>query len=405
MKLCEPRECTGCMACVNVCKHNAIKIVTNNEGFDHPVIIEDSCTNCGLCQMVCPILNPVKYIPNKKDVYACWSNNKEIRLNSSSGGLFTVLAKYVLKQNGVVFGAAFDNNFNVYHTHIINESEIEKLRGSKYVQSKIGSSFIDAKNHLENNKLVLFTGTPCQIAGLKKFILKDYNNLITLDLVCHGVPSPLIFNDYKKYIENILNNKITDIKFRDKKYSWIYYNILINKNNNNGTYDGKYYSDPYIRGFLNDFYLRPACYNCKFTNLNRTGDITIADYWGYKGRGAVNKNYAELGVSLAIVNTKKGKGIFDNCKNDLVFFEKTINDALRTNKSLKTAFDKPINREEFWDDYYKFGFTGVLNTWLKPKKIPFYLYLNSNYIHNRFIKTCVLLFYIQYRLIKKIFGK
>jgi len=392
MELCDEKDCTGCMACVNVCPNEALDIVTDKEGFDHPKLNEKHCVDCGLCEKACPILNPIIRNIKEQQVYACWTNDKQLRLKSSSGGLFTELARVVLLKGGIVFGVALDKNLTVHHTYVMIEKELSKLRGSKYVQSRIEETYKTVKKFLHEEKTVLFSGTPCQIAGLRGYLGKDYNTLFTTDIICHGVPSPMIFEEYKSYMEQKLDAKIEDIKFRGKKYSWTFFNISINESiekEKGKNYIGKYYSDPYLRGFLRDYFLRPSCYECKFTNMNRMGDVTIADYWGYKGKNKEDKKCEELGVSLAIVNTEKGNQLFNVCKPQLTYYQKTIEDAYRTNRSLVSPFPAPLTRDAFWKDYYTLAFEEVVRKWMKPERIPMYLYLTSNYEHTALMKVLI----------------
>ena len=284
-EICNKADCTGCMACVNVCAHHAITIIQDEEGFDRPQIDDGKCVECGLCQKTCPINHhPVVHEP--KGVYSGWSSNETVRISSSSGGAFTEIARPILEQGGVVFGCGLDENLQAYHTYVESMDELaDKLRGSKYVQSRIGNSYSQAKDFLKQGRKVLFSGTPCQIAGLKNYLRRDYDNLITVDLICHGVPSPMLFEDYKNFMQERENMKLTDVSFRCKKSSWIFYNMTlkghVEKSSAPKIYIGRYYEDPYIRGFLSDIFLRPSCHQCHFTSTKRCSDFTIADWWGY----------------------------------------------------------------------------------------------------------------------------
>ena len=208
--------CNGCHTCYSLCPKQAIKMVADNEGFLNPQINNVLCINCGLCEKRCPVLNQIIKDDEKTFSYAVINNNEEIRLRSSSGGVFTTLAENVIKQNGIVFGAKFDSNFNVIHGYTDSIEGLSDFRGSKYVQSTIGDSFKDCKNFLEDGHQVLFTGTPCQIGGLKSFLGKNYDNLLLVDIICHGVPSPLLWTEYKKYLEKKINSRIIKTDFRSK---------------------------------------------------------------------------------------------------------------------------------------------------------------------------------------------
>lgn len=225
--ICNLQNCTGCAACKQICTHEAISMQLDEEGFLRPLINQDRCVECRICIKICPVnTQTIKHEPIK--VFSGWSNNEETRLTSSSGGAFVEIAKLILAQNGVVFGVSMDSNMLAHHIFIESEKEIYKLQGSKYIQSIIGNAYKDAKQFLQEGRKVLFSGTPCQIAGLRNFLHKDYENLYTVDLICHGVPSPKVFKDYIHYIENAINEPVKEVKFRCKKSSWIFYNMGIN---------------------------------------------------------------------------------------------------------------------------------------------------------------------------------
>lgn len=220
--ICEPSKCTGCMACVNVCVHHAVKIKTDEEGFDRPYIDSNLCVDCGLCSKTCPI-NQHPKVNETKDVYSGWSADDKVRINSSSGGAFTEIARPILEKGGVVFGCALNGKLQAEHIYVETFEELEtKLRGSKYVQSRIGNSYSKAKDFLRQGRKVLFSGTPCQIAGLKNYLRREYENLITVDLICHGVPSPMLFEDYKEFMQKHEKMELTNVSFRCKKSSWIF---------------------------------------------------------------------------------------------------------------------------------------------------------------------------------------
>ena len=378
-EICQRDICTGCMACYNACNKNAIELITDKEGFLHPVINEKLCIKCNLCYKICPINSEFNRFHKPIKIYSGWSNDEKIRISSSSGGAFTEIAKLIIKQGGVVFGVSMNKNIEAEHIYVENETDLNLLIGSKYVQSHIGKSFRQVKEFLKQGRKVLFSGTPCQIAGLKNYLNKDYENLYTIDLICHGVPSPRVFNDYKQYIEYKIHNKIQQIHFRCKKSSWIFYNIGIkscsekNIDEQKYSYIGEYYSDPYIRAFLRDYILRPSCYNCKFTSMYRVGDFTIADWWGYKATSNKDAKFEQKGVSLIMCNTDKSIEMATNLNMDLK--ERTSDEALRTNQSLKKPFTLPIQRDAFWIDYENLSFQEMIEKWMYPESIPMSTYI------------------------------
>lgn len=341
-----PKEkCCGCSACYNACPVECINMVTDEEGFLYPLVDEDSCINCGLCEKVCPMLNTNTY-DIKPGVYACINKDEDIRFRSSSGGCFSVLAKYVLENDGVVFGAAFDENFEVKHIMVDNENDLQRLRGSKYVQSDINVSYKQAKKYLELNKLVLFSGTPCQVAGLKNYLGKDYNNLILMDLVCHGVPSPGVFSKYLSLMESNFNSKVTYISFRPKQP---YNSALKIKFYNGRQYLQKANDNYYFKAFLSNLILRPSCYACKHNNLRSGSDITIGDYWG------VSNKFPDFddqeGVSLVIVKSNKGKDLFNKVKGQMEYRISELEDAIKYNYCIVRSVPENAKREKFFNEY------------------------------------------------------
>jgi len=349
MEICKQEYCTACEACRSVCPSSAINMKIDIKGFLYPVIDEKKCIHCDLCKKTCPVnLKNADYTAEKR-IYAAWLKDKKVRKESSSGGAFSAFSDYIINKDGVVFGARWEEDFSVIIDYCIDKKELHKFRGSKYVQARIEDSFIKAKNFLNSGKYVLFTGTPCQIDGLKKYLGKEYNNLITIDLICHGVPSPMIFKDYIKYIEKRHNDKVKEIYFRYKKPAWsscsVYIKLMCKE-----PYIKSTQIDPYFIGFDKNFILRDSCYKCKYANLNRVGDITVADFWGYRASNWKMRNF-EKGCSMIIINTQKGLDIFQNIKNAMIYERKTINDAIPGNKGLIKPYLKAKNSEKFWKDY------------------------------------------------------
>lgn len=339
-------DCCGCGSCANICPKNCITMQADEEGFLYPNTNIDVCVNCDLCNISCP-LNIEKTINQKTSVYGCYNKDEYIRQNSTSGGVFYILCKYVIENNGVVFGAAFDDEFNVYHDYAETITECEQFMGSKYVQSVIGDIYIKVKEFLDNNRLVLFTGTPCQISGLFAFLKRDYNNLFTQDIVCHSVPSPRVWNEYKKYIGASNEKRITKINFRNKENGWK--NSIMNIAFDNGdNLSEPYAQNEYIKGFVDGLYSRPSCYNCSFSKISRESDITLGDFWG------VDTFYPELydnqGTSLVMVNSLKGKRLFNYAKKQLKYKAVKINKAVWYNSAVVSSIGFNQNRSAFFKD-------------------------------------------------------
>ena len=375
------KDCCGCYACYNVCPRNAIDMVENDKGFKQPEINKKKCINCGLCKKVCPIINN-RYLDYKIQTYALKNKNLEERKNSSSGGAFILLAKYILNKNGIVYGAAFDENFNVKHMRVDKTEDIQNLMASKYVQSEIGNSYLNAKKDLEAGKYVLFTGTPCQIEGLNTFLRKDYDNLYTQDIVCHGVPSPKVWNKYKEYRLKKDKEKIEKISFRNKDNGWNNYNIkFIYKNSK---FKINHNDDKYMNAFLRNTILRDSCYNCKFKNKKRNSDITLADYWGIEN---INPDfYDEYGVSLITINSEKGRKLFNNIKERSVYIETDLDEAIKYNPSYITSSKMDKHREEFFKRIDSMEFDKLVNKYTDRPSFINRLNLKVKWIIKKIIK-------------------
>lgn len=350
MKICDFSDCTGCGMCSNICPTNAIIMTPELHGFVYPNINNDKCINCGLCVKKCPANTRKKTECNMKNIYAAWNTDKQIRKNSSSGGVCSLLEKEILKDGGAVVGVKWNADFSVSHSIAFNEEQAQIFRGSKYVQSDTGKIYIEIKELLENGTKVLFSGTPCQIAALKSFLGKDYDILVTVDLICHGVPPYEFFGKYLNEISGKSGRKISNINLRYKSPYWDYCSVRIDFED--GTYYQKYtVDDPYFTLFNIGYTLRESCHRCRYTTVHREGDITLADFWGYQPSGFKMLNYNK-GTSLVSVNTDKGNELFERIKKHLVFEEKTLGEALKTNKSLSEPFTLPEDKtENFWNDY------------------------------------------------------
>lgn len=349
-------DCSGCHACAVVCPSKCISMVYDEEGFLYPEVDAKKCIKCGLCKKSCHIMKP--YISeNVPDAYACLNKNDKVRETSSSGGTFTLLAEYILEMGGVVFGASFDANNKVRHIYIDSKDKLYRLCSSKYIQSIIGDTYKQTKEILESNHPVLFSGTPCQISGLKSYLKKDYDDLYTCDIICHGVPSEKIWGKYIEYMEKLYGSKVCSEyspSFRCKTYGWLDYSVKMHFENDD-VYEEKHRKDLFIKAYLSNALLRPSCYECKNKGISRNSDITLGDFWG------VNKVLPDMfdnkGTSLVFVNTEKGRGLFDIIKQNCVFCKTDTNVAVKYNPSVCTSSIRPLTRKKImknldnWDFY------------------------------------------------------
>lgn len=348
------QNCVGCFACYSVCQQKAISMIEDEEGFLVPKINQNKCSNCGTCEAVCPLNHKN---PERKPfaVFAAKHSNEETKLLSSSGGIFSAFAEKIIAENGVVFGAKFNENMEVIHGFTETIEGLAYFRGSKYVQSKIGESYLKAKDFLDSGRKVLFTGTPCQIAGLKSFLQKDYENLLTIDLICHGVPSPLLWKKYlesvvKKYIDFVPDLNITKAFFREKKESWEKFNISVYGfseylNRNFEIISENLHKNLFLQSFLNNLCLRKTCYSCQFKSLKSGSDITIGDFWGIKE--VLPDFYDQNGVSLALLNSEKGQSFFDGISS-IISHGTNYESAVKNNSMIEQSVKKPIERESFF---------------------------------------------------------
>lgn len=351
------RNCCGCGACANVCPTACIKMCADEEGFFYPHVDTSVCIGCGKCERTCPTLKDKTNNLPYPAAYAAVNRVDETRKVSSSGGVFSLFAEYVLKQNGVVFGAAWGEDFSVRHVAIENEEEIALLRGSKYVQSDTGDSFLRAKQFLEEGRLVLFTGTPCHIAALYSFLNKPYQNLVTQDLICHGTPSPAVWQAYLQYRSDLAGSQIAEASFRKKLDGRKATSVYIRFQNGDEYIRTPHGRDDYMKLFLYNKCLRPSCHRCKFKGL-RQSDITIADFWG------VNAVAPEMndkkGVSLVLANTPKGEEILSDVQENLLLKKVGFKRSLRRNPSYFHSTPAHPMRGKFMKDFRSKPFKKVL---------------------------------------------
>lgn len=371
VKIEEKDLCCGCTACYSICPKNAIKMVRDNEGFLYPEVDREKCVNCGMCKKVCPILNKAKLNEFKPKAYLFQNSNEEIRKDSTSGGIFTAIGEFVIKNNGIVYGATFDDNFAVNHIGVESVDKLSKFRKSKYVQSNQNNCFKEIKQYLDNGKLVCYSGTPCQVGGLRAYLRKDYENLILVDIMCHSVPSPLVFEKYKRYILKKMNaNKILNINFRDKsKYGYKYSMMMVETDN--GTYSQGIDTDPYLRAFFSDVSVRTSCYNCHFKTMKRVSDLTI---WDCFNINEIDKSFDDdKGTTRVLVQSEKGEKLLENLDN-VRLKELDINIATKKVKEMTNSVNYNSKRKEFFENinddnvfekYYPTNFKTKINSFVR----------------------------------------
>ena len=352
IEITDKTKCMGCHACYNKCPVQAIEMVEDEKGFKYPQVNKEKCINCGLCEKVCPILNQVK-VENKPVAYAVKNLEEKIRKQSSSGGMFTVLSEVILNDGGVVFGVAFDENWKLKHTYVENVEKLQIFRGSKYLQSTIGDTYAKVKEFLQDGRKVMFTGTPCQIEGLKSYLGKENDNLFTQDIICHGVPSPKIHERYLEHLKDkSKTEKIENIVHRTKSNGWKNWSVKIKFCNSE--YIKSHNDDPYMQAFLQNISLREACYDCQFKKRNRVSDITLADFWGIEN--IVPEMDDDKGTSLVIVNSEKGKQIFEQIKDKIIYKQVNFEEAIIYNPSMTESVKPGPNREKFFENLDKMPF-------------------------------------------------
>ena len=349
-------QCSGCSACVQICPKQCITMTADSEGFLYPQIDEIKCIGCGLCQKACQAITPIT-ATQEPEAYAAYNVDENIRLHSSSGGVFTLLAEWIVGQGGTVFGAGYDEDFQVRHVAVNTIEDLEQLRGSKYVQSEIGSTYQQVEMLLRLGKIVLFTGTPCQIDGLLHYLRKPYPNLYTQDLICHGAPSPAVWKEYVKIREAKAASKTRRTFSRHKKYGWKMYSVFFEFSNNT-EYIQILKKDLYMQGFLANLSLRPSCYSCHSKGAARNSDITLADFWGVDK--ILPEMFDDKGTSLVLVHTEKGREMLQAIRSQLVIKPVELDEALKSNSAALHSVAVPEKREQFWKLYHQTGYSAAV---------------------------------------------
>jgi coenzyme F420-reducing hydrogenase beta subunit len=313
-------------------------------GFLFPKINQSKCVDCGKCRKNCPVLNKAE-IKNEPVAYAAYNKDNQVRLDSSSGGIFTLISEWIIDNGGVVFGACFDEKFNVIHDFTDTKDGLEKFRGSKYVQSKIGNTFKLAKEFLDSGKNVLFTGTPCQTGGLKSYLKNEYNHLYTQDIICHGVPSPKVWQKYIEYREKCSGSATQSVSFRNKDDGWKKFSVSF-LFKNGVKYRKTLDKDLIMRAFLQNICLRTSCHNCSYKTLHKQSDITLADFWGIQNVSPHMDD--DKGTSLVLINSAKGAKLFDEVKHNLEYETVDINEAVKYNSAAVKSVNMHKNRDIFF---------------------------------------------------------
>lgn len=353
--ICEERLCTGCAACSQICPQGAVLMIANDEGFLYPHINGSLCNSCDLCLRTCPVNqaalqglqhDTVPDVPHK--VYACFSKDEAIRSKSSSGGVFSQLAMNVLAQNGIVFGAGFGKMFKVKHKYIENADELDDLRRSKYVQSDTCFVFSKAKDFLKEGRKVLFTGTPCQIAGLKSYLGREYEGLIACETACHGVPSPKVWQMFLGFLKKKHNSEIKAVSFRDKATGWNSSSMRINFENGS-QYVDQVNNETFLIGCWKSIINRRSCFDCKFRINNTKADITLADFWGIDKQS--DSDFTDnKGVSLIIMHSDAGERAMQQIAGELCMKQRNLDEAVKYNPRLISSVVEPAGRSNFFED-------------------------------------------------------
>lgn len=340
-------KCTGCTACASTCPNHCIEMKKDQNGFRFPEILNPvSCNSCGACQRVCPVISQKVY-SDLPIAYAAYSKDESLRMESSSGGIFSEIAKLVIEKKGVVYGAAYNDAFEVYHCCVETVDDLAKLRGAKYSESYLGNTFSEILKRIKQGQYVLFAGMPCQVAGLKSFIKKDFENLICIDFVCHGVPSPMVWEEYINYRAKIdADGKLPiSINLRSKATGWSRYQysnfFQYGKDRN---YSCGSSQDLFMKLFVYDYILRPSCGNCIFKGYSRVSDITLGDFWGIWD---IDPKFDDnKGTSVVLIQSTKGRLLWNEAKDSILYKKVTLEQASQQNKAMLNVAQMKENREK-----------------------------------------------------------
>lgn len=350
-------QCFGCGACAQSCRHAAISMKPDAEGFCYPAVDTSSCVECGLCEAACPAINlsspqvaAGSHADTLPDIYAFRHRDDSILASSSSGGAFTAIAEFVLSQQGVVMGAAFTSEMEVRHTAVTTAEGLSALRGSKYAQSRIDGAYYEARKLLKQGRWLLFTGTPCQVAGLKGYLRHDYETLLTCDLLCRGVASPMLFKEWLDFVQSRLGKTVTDYHHRDKSRGWglLSPKLIFADGTQDGGQDAWLWHRIHSSGLVN----RPSCYHCPYSSTHREGDFSIGDFWGIEKSHP--EQYDTRGVSLLMVNSEKARSLMPAIATAGIITAATVEECLQP--CLQAPLEEPQQRQAFWADHSMMSF-------------------------------------------------
>lgn len=365
IKIEDKTRCCGCSACVNICPKNCISMKKDSEGFLYPVVDLKSCINCGLCENVCQYNKEGSIRKGKPESYAAKIKDEKIINDSSSGGMFPLLAEEYLNNNGVVYGVAFCEDYkSVKFVRVDSKNNLNNIMRSKYLQSSMVDIYKQVRDDLIGGKKVLFSGVPCQIVGLKLFLRKEYENLLAVDVICHGTPSQALWEKYFDHLEKKYNTKIEEVNFRKKLNSNNAFG-LIREEDKIEQYLNQH-EDPYMIMFLKDICLRPSCYSCKAKELESMADLTLADLWGVQNIAPEFDD--EKGTSLVLIHSEKGLDILNRVKDNCFLKQINFDDAIKFNPSYYKSAQKPVERDIFYTDINTMNFEQIQKKYCKPTK-------------------------------------
>ena len=366
----EHTKCYGCGACANACPLNIVKMSQGDDGFFYPTVVAQDCTTCGLCIKACPAIEAPRNIAlDNPKVLLAQHKHRDFYPYSASGAVFPALASIIIERGGVVFAPSFDDGFDLSHREFSNINSLDTFCGSKYVQSTTGTTFQRAEQHLKDDCFVLYTGTPCQIAGLRKYLDKEYTRLITADFICHGVPSNALFKEHVRWLEKRHKGLLTNYSFRKQatrqQHTSYCYTYVIKKRSRISTFSGSFALDPYYAAFFRGETYRVGCYQCIFADIKRVSDITMADSWD---AGKYQPELAGIPLqSFIMVNTEKARALLPALKDLLDTHETSLSYALKEKENLSSPTPKPNHRNALMREIGEFGYTHYADAFVRTK--------------------------------------